>query len=209
MVAQGRTCSRDLSMDTPTAMHFDHVNGRFTYRQLDLGWDAEAMAWIGPAPQLGPNARLCLQASHGDHPPSILVCEVALATLVLIERMDQDARRYLAIEAEGYIRNTYHRLAGPEDFSVLTLEMNGESCSDRFALTYRAGFDAGAVWKVRFKGLVPLHWRVEHEASTMPVADGSGRSDPSASHDDSEAPLPLARLGRRWLGPFAWIARPA
>jgi hypothetical protein len=194
-------------MDKTSPTHFDPAGGRFTYRQLSLDWDAELMAWVCPVPQLGAEASLRLLATQGDRPPSVLVCEVALATLVLIERMDHDARRYLASEAEGYICETYQTGPRPADFSALCLELNGEGNSDRFSLTYRAAFDPYSVWKVRFRGLVPLHWRVDHEAGDLPVAV-RGRSAGAASATDGEGSL-VARIGRRWMGPFAWVARPA
>ena len=193
-------------MDIASPTHFDPAAGRFTYRQLSLCWDAEALAWTCLVPQLGPHATLRLLATRGDQPPSVLVCEVALATLVLIERMDQDARRYLASEAEGYICETYQTSAGAADFSPLAIELNGEGNSDRFSLTYRADFDPYSVWKVRFRGLVPLHWRVDHEAGALPRVASAAPADVTERGDES--PL-VARIGRRWMGPFAWVARPA
>lgn len=194
-------------MDRISPTHFDPTAGRFTYRQLQLSWDAGASAWVCPVPQLGPEASLRLLAAQGEQPPSVLVCEVALATLVLIERMDQDARRYLASEAEGYICETYQTNAGVDSFSALCLELNGEGNSDRFSLSYRADFDPYSVWKVRFRGLVPLHWRVDHEAGELPASSRGSEAgaDPAAGGESSL----VARVGRRWMGPFAWVARPA
>lgn len=193
-------------MDTASLTHFDPAAGRFSYRQLALCWDADALAWTCPVPQLGPHATLRLLATQGERPPSVLVCEVALATLVLIDRMDQDARRYLASEAEGYICETYQTSAGTADFLPLSIELNGEGNSDRFSLTYRGDFDPYSVWKVRFRGLVPLHWRVDHEAGVLPRVDaGAAVALPEKGGETSLA----ARIGRRWMGPFAWVARPA
>ncbi|WKB51757.1 hypothetical protein [Eleftheria terrae] len=134
---------------------------RFAYKHLSLEWNGEAGAWTCPLRELGAAATLRLFAPISGQPPAVLACEVALATLVLLDRIDLDARRHLESEAAFHVAETYRCGLSINDFVPESLDLGTDISLDRFTLTYRARFDPHSVWKVRFRGLTPLHWRVE------------------------------------------------
>lgn len=147
----------------------------YTYRDLALRWDDASSAWSGELPGLGPHARLHLEMLHPRAEPSVLACEVALATLVLIERLDHDARRYLECEAEAQALDLCGRALCARELEVVCLALPGDMNSDRFALSYRFPDAREWLWTVRFRGLMPLHWRVERRPHAACPAGGAAR----------------------------------
>ncbi|AKJ27498.1 hypothetical protein [Caldimonas brevitalea] len=166
-------------MTTPSSLAAPAGSVLHTYKHLSLEWNETLGAWTCPLPELDTQASLRLFTGSAAVPPPVLACEVALATLALIDRIDLDARRHLESEAAAHLGELYERAVTLHDFAPCSLDLGGEGAqADRFALTYRARFDVTRVWKVRFRGLVPLHWRVE-------------QSPPAAA--DSASPLPRVR----------------
>lgn len=149
-------------MNTPSAgTGLASVLPEFTYRELALRWDEAACAWVSALPALGPQARLHLEMCRARAEPSVLACEVALATLVLLDRLDHDARRYLVFEAGEQAGTLGAGVWDAAALQAVCLALPGDVTSDRFALCYRVHESHPWLWTVRFRGLMPLHWRVE------------------------------------------------
>ncbi|MCW7540269.1 hypothetical protein OOT46_20760 [Aquabacterium sp. A7-Y] len=170
--------------------------GRFTYKHLNLAWDPAVGAWTCPLRELGVTASLRLFSALPEQPPTVLACEVVLATLVLLDRIDLDARRHLESEAGFYISEHYRCRVSVNDFVPESLELSADPGTDRFALTYRARFDPQTIWKVRFRGLMPLQWRVERLSPDGRRGGSAGGIDATLL-DFAARP---AHLLRRWLG---------
>lgn len=167
-------------MNTPSAPAGSAPSdSHFTYRELDLRWDGIAGAWATPLRELGDGARLLLTVPVPRAQPTVLACEVALATLVLLDRLDLDARRYLEFEVQAHAMERYGHLVTAGDFRPVALHLPGDVTSDRFALSYRLPIDPSSVWTVRFRGLTPLHWRLEPLLGALGRAEGP--SDASGS----------------------------